>query len=77
MKKYTFPINNDGEEQDLNINEPQGKDGRYRVELEGETVGYLFFSEMNPEKGCSMWEATTPSLTLIASQLGEFIENNA
>lgn len=77
MKKYTFPINNEGEEQDLIIHEPEGEDKRYRVELKGQTVGYLFFSEMNPEKGCSMWEATTPSLTLIAGQLGEFIENNA
>jgi len=77
MKKYTFPINNEGEEQDLIIYQPEGEDKRYRVELEGDTVGYLFYSEKNPDKGCSMWEATTPSLTLIAGQLGAFIENNA
>jgi len=77
MKKYYFPINNEGKDEELVIFQPEGEDGRYRVELEGETVGYLFYSEMNPDKGCSMWEATTPSLTLIAAQLGEFIEQSA
>jgi hypothetical protein len=76
MDKLFYKIDNQGKMEDLVITRPATEDERYRIELEGKVLGYLFFSQMNDDLGCPIWEATTPSLSLIASELGEFIERS-
>jgi len=76
METYHYQIDNKGKIEDLIIHRPQNENERYRVELEGATVGYLFFSEMNNDLGCPIWEGSTPSLSLIAAELGRFIEDS-
>jgi hypothetical protein len=75
METYHYQIDNQGKIEDLIIYRPQNESERYRVELDGATVGYLFFSEMDDDLGCPIWEGSTPSLSLIAAELGRVIEN--
>jgi len=76
MEQYHYTINNQGTIEDLTIYRPSEENGRYRVELEGSTVGYLYFSQMDEHLACPIWEGTTPSLSLIAAELGSFIERS-
>jgi hypothetical protein len=77
MEPYHYKIDNQGKIEDLLIFTPIKPDERYRVELEGATVGYLFFSQMNDDLECPIWEGSTPSLSLIAQELGRFIESSS
>ena len=76
MEQYHYTVNNQGKIEDLIIYAPEGDNERYRVELEGATVGYLFFSQMTDKLGSPIWEGSTPSLSLIAQELGQFIESS-
>jgi hypothetical protein len=76
MDKLFYKIDNQGKMEDLVITRPATEDERYRIEFEGKVQGYLFFSQINDDLGGPVWEATAPSLSLIANKLGEFIERS-
>ena len=76
MEPYHYQIDNHGKIEELIIYRPDTGDERYLVELEGSTVGYLFFSQQDDDLGCPIWEGSTPSLSLIAAELGRFIEKS-
>ena len=76
MEQYHYKIDNKGKIEDLIIYSPHHEDERYRVELEGLTVGYLYYSQMDNDLARPTWEGSTPSLSLIAAELGRFIESS-
>lgn len=76
MKQYHYTINNGGKLQDLVIYTPVDQEGRYAVELEGNLLGYLFYADLDTDKSCPMWQGSTPSLTLMAAELGAFLEQS-
>ena len=58
----------------IEVFKPQNIDGMYRVEWNGEYIGYIFVSAIDEETGSLTWGATTDYVKLYLEDLGLLVE---
>jgi len=70
MEHYTYKVNNNVE---LKIYYPNEL-GQYRVEHKDEAIGYIYVSAFDNQTNETIWLGSTEELSLIAGQIGEYLE---